>query len=287
MLVESLDEKRAAAIKADRCYSKARLRDEFRMKPKADAKPVKEYKNDYGQYFGVYRIADCVPLREHTQREPTAKQLHARKILSLKSKLRGNEALAGKAAHQWLSDHCAVLDVETTGLGECAQIIEIALVDSMGQVLFSSRVKPTVPIEPGALAIHGISLDALADAPTWPHVLPEIRDIVANRPIVIFNEDFDSRMIIQTCRAFEIDPGWWGIVTVHCAMALAADAYGPTNRYGSISLNDAVAAAGVQWEGSAHSAVADCLATIGVVVAIANNYRQLADELSALEGKHG
>ena len=287
MQAESPDEKLKAAINADRCYSKARLRDEFRMKPKEGARPVKEYKNGYGQYFGVYRIADCVPMKEQIQREPTARQLHARKILSLKGKLRGNGARAGWVADQWLAQDCLVLDVESTGLGQCDQIIEIALVDGMEQVLFSSRVKPSVPIDPGAHAKHGITLNALADAPTWTHVVPYIRDLVVNRPVVIFNEEFDSRMIIQTCRSFGIDPGWWNDVSVHCAMALAADAYGATNRYGTISLQDAVAAAGVQWRGSAHTAVADCMATIGVVSAIAWDYRRLADELSALEGRHG
>ncbi|MDI8083835.1 hypothetical protein MJN69_30745, partial [Salmonella enterica subsp. enterica serovar Kentucky] len=40
------------------------LRDEFRMKPAPGAEPVKWYKNTYGGRFAVYRIADCVPMRE-------------------------------------------------------------------------------------------------------------------------------------------------------------------------------------------------------------------------------
>nr|BDB33605.1 hypothetical protein [Pseudomonas aeruginosa] len=39
---------RAEAIAADRSFSKGRLRDEFRMKPKPDATPVAHYKNGYG-----------------------------------------------------------------------------------------------------------------------------------------------------------------------------------------------------------------------------------------------
>ncbi|MGG6879918.1 UNVERIFIED_CONTAM: hypothetical protein P3D01_33770 [Pseudomonas aeruginosa] len=54
---------RAEAIAADRSFSKGRLRDEFRMKPKPDATPVAHYKNGYGGTFGVYRIADCLPMR--------------------------------------------------------------------------------------------------------------------------------------------------------------------------------------------------------------------------------
>jgi hypothetical protein len=41
---KELIEAREAAIEADLCFSKGRLRDEFKMKPKPDAQPVKFYK---------------------------------------------------------------------------------------------------------------------------------------------------------------------------------------------------------------------------------------------------
>ncbi|EKT92212.1 YacC, partial [Escherichia coli O26:H11 str. CFSAN001629] len=61
---DELVTRRAQAIAEDRCFSKGRLRDEFRMKPAPGAEPVKWYKNTYGGRFAVYRIADCVPMRE-------------------------------------------------------------------------------------------------------------------------------------------------------------------------------------------------------------------------------
>ncbi len=61
---EELELARAEAMKADRCFSKGRLRDEFRMKPKPGVEPVSFYKNGYGGQFGVYRIADCQPMRK-------------------------------------------------------------------------------------------------------------------------------------------------------------------------------------------------------------------------------
>ncbi|MBC4944305.1 3'-5' exonuclease, partial [Klebsiella pneumoniae] len=50
---EELELARAEAMKADRCFSKGRLRDEFRMKPKPGVEPVSFYKNGYGGQFGV------------------------------------------------------------------------------------------------------------------------------------------------------------------------------------------------------------------------------------------
>ncbi|EER2962809.1 hypothetical protein F9T45_005473 [Escherichia coli] len=42
---DELVTRRAQAIAEDRCFSKGRLRDEFRMKPAPGAEPVKWYKN--------------------------------------------------------------------------------------------------------------------------------------------------------------------------------------------------------------------------------------------------
>lgn len=51
---DELTTRRAQAIAEDRCFSKGRLRDEFRMKPAPGAEPVKWYKNTYGDRFAVY-----------------------------------------------------------------------------------------------------------------------------------------------------------------------------------------------------------------------------------------
>ncbi len=45
---DELATRRAQAIAEDRCFSKGRLRDEFRMKPAPGVEPVKWYKNTYG-----------------------------------------------------------------------------------------------------------------------------------------------------------------------------------------------------------------------------------------------
>ncbi|EHC5071999.1 hypothetical protein JS697_004556 [Escherichia coli] len=57
---DELVTRRAQAIAEDRCFSKGRLRDEFRMKPAPGAEPVKWYKNTYGVTNGAIVI--------HTQR---------------------------------------------------------------------------------------------------------------------------------------------------------------------------------------------------------------------------
>lgn len=105
---------RAEAIAADRSFSKGRLRDEFRMKPKPDATPVAHYKNGYGGTFDVYRIADCLPMRERKAAAPSPKQVRAAAILALKGRMQSKVAKASHVAVQWLATAPLVLDAETT-----------------------------------------------------------------------------------------------------------------------------------------------------------------------------
>lgn len=51
---DELKARRAAALAEDRCFSRGRLRDEFRMKPAPGAEPVRWYKNGYGSKYGVW-----------------------------------------------------------------------------------------------------------------------------------------------------------------------------------------------------------------------------------------
>lgn len=280
-MTDNLEKLRQDAIEADRCFSKFRLRNEFRMRPKPDAEPVKFYKNEFGKSFGVYRIADCVPMRQ-VKATRSEKQKLAAKRLALTAKLESNAAKAGKVATDWLADQCLVLDTETTGLGEEAQVIEIAICNIWGTVLVDQRVRPSVPIDPAATEVHGITLDDLADCPTWPEVIDSIKELLTDRTVVIFNSGFDMAMLRNTCRAFSVDDSWLNTLNVKCAMALAVQAFGPTNRHGTISLANATHEAGVSWPGEAHSAKVDALVTLDLVASIYRCYLDPMAELRAL-----
>ncbi|AXD74651.1 hypothetical protein E2Q21_21665 [Salmonella enterica subsp. enterica serovar Java] len=119
---DELKARRAAALAEDRCYSRGRLRDEFRMKPSPGAEPVRMYKSPYGGKYGVWRLADCVPMCE--VKPQTEKQRQAR----MKSE-RGRFA---RLAHTWLAQDPVFLDTETTGLDAGAQALEIGLVNAGG-----------------------------------------------------------------------------------------------------------------------------------------------------------
>ncbi|ENL6751074.1 MULTISPECIES: 3'-5' exonuclease [Gammaproteobacteria] len=281
--MEELEAARAEALEKDQCFSKGRLRDEFRMKPKPDAEPVTFYKNGYGGKFGVYKISDCVPMKARSTKPPSEKQKRARAILAVKAKLNSKEAKTSSKAVRWLDENPLFLDTETTGLDDQAQIIELAISDAQGTILLETKLRPSVSIDPEAEDVHGLTIEFLANAPTWPEVSDQVRKILCGRALVIFNADFDTRMFRQTAAAYGEPVEWVSELKTHCAMYLAADAFGPTNRHGSISLADAVDFAGVTWRGAAHGAVADTLATVDLVQAIGSIRRDLETELAALE----
>nr|WP_245004246.1 3'-5' exonuclease [Enterobacter kobei] len=158
--------------------------------------------------------------------------------------------------------------------------MEIGLVNARGERIFETRLKPTVGIDPAAAAVHGISDDDLVSAPSWPDIGQQLQHHIGRRPLVIFNADFDTRILKQTAAAHNDPASWLDSLTVYCAMRLAAGYYGPTNRYGTISLSGAVSQAGLSWTGEAHSAVTDAVMTAQVVNNIAGYWHELQCEMN-------
>jgi len=272
-----LEARRAAAIAEDRCFSVSRLRDEFRMKPAPGVDPVKMYKSPYGGKYGVYRIAECVPMRAKVDR--TEKQVEAGKKLgrlALLNSARGKGAAT--AFHLVEALNAVFLDTETTGLGSAAEAIEIGVTDATGTILLDVRLYPTCTIDEEAAQVHGITLEQLIAAPNWLTIEKDLREPLSGRPVVIFNESFDRRILQQTARAHGDPAEWIAGLDITCAMKLAAKCYGATNKYGTISLTNAVLAAGVQWAGKPHSATGDAATTANIVHAMADIFSEVMTE---------
>ncbi|EDE6508872.1 3'-5' exonuclease [Salmonella enterica subsp. enterica serovar Enteritidis] len=253
------------------------------MKPAPGAEPVRMYKSPYGGKYGVWRLADCVPMR--AKRPQTEKQRLASTRLGLQARMKSERGRFAMLAHTWLALGPVFLDTETTGLDAGAQALEIGLVNARGERIFETRLKPTVGIDPAAAAVHGISDDDLVSAPSWPDIAQQLQHHIGRRPLVIFNADFDTRILKQTAAAHNDSASWLDSLTVYCAMRLAAGYYGPTNRYGTISLSGAVSQAGLSWAGEAHSAVTDAVMTARVVNNIAGYWRELQCEMNDGAGR--
>lgn len=165
-----------------------------------------------------------------------------------------------KPADQW-----CILDSETTGLRSADQVVQISVIDGAGNPLINNQlIKPTVPIPADVTAIHGIDMSHVASAPTFEQFLPQLRQAVNGKTLVIFNADFDTRIIAQSGMAFGISEPGLDVREICCAMKWYSQFVGDFQR------------GQFKWKklpGGDHSSLGDCQATLGVLKRMAEAYR--------------
>ena len=87
------------------------------------------------------------------------------------------------------------IDTETTGFGDC-RLVELAWARAEGPIS-SLRVKPPIPMLEDAIAIHGITEEAVRDLPAFA-AHPEyhmLKDLFESNCIVMHNADFDRAVM--------------------------------------------------------------------------------------------
>jgi DNA polymerase-3 subunit epsilon len=90
-----------------------------------------------------------------------------------------------------------VLDTETTGLapGEGHRIIEIGCVELLNRRHtgrhFHRYLNPERDIEAGAMAVHGLSREKLAQEPRFAEIARELLEFLGTAELVIHNAEFD------------------------------------------------------------------------------------------------
>lgn len=168
-----------------------------------------------------------------------------------------------------LNDNQAIiLDTETTGL--YGEPVEISIINMAGETVMDTLVKATVPIEPGAQAVHGITEQDLTDAPSFTDVYPELCTILERASkIVVYNAEFDFSIIERARKVHKLplfsvsrlddlwpyDIGEWRGLT--CAMKKYAQWVGEWSDYHK----------NYRWQrlNGGHRALGDCLATLEVI----------------------
>ncbi|WLQ14417.1 3'-5' exonuclease [Hahella aquimaris] len=171
-----------------------------------------------------------------------------------------------KLFKEWIYNlDVVVLDTETTGLDDQAEVIEVSVMDMRGNVLFDQLVRPLNPVPADASEIHGVTNEKLADKPNFPDVYHSLKRVISGKTVVAYNANFDNRLLMQTCSAYGlpmIEADW------RCAMMAYARYWGEVDAkrggYRRQSLAKAAAQMGITVNG-AHRAVADCFTTVEVI----------------------
>lgn len=154
-------------------------------------------------------------------------------------------------AQRMLASTGVIVDTETTGLEKSAQMVQLAIVRVDGHVLYDSLLRPTLSIPDDVAAMHGITNQRVASAPTILSELRKVRELLTGVPVIIYNAKFDTRILAQSLKAYGLATDWLATLDVHCAMLQYTD-YRDSKRWLPLA-------------GGNHEAVGDCLATLEVI----------------------
>ena len=164
-------------------------------------------------------------------------------------------------ARAMLASDALILDTETTGLDDTAEIVQIAIIDMQGRTILNAMVRPIGAIPKAASAIHGLTAEVVQVAPMWAELWPAIRSILTDRTVVIYNAAYDTRLLGQSC-AFAGYLFDYSMSQFKCAMLHYSAWVGEWNGHRG----------DYRWQrlpGGDHSALGDCLATLKVLQAMA------------------
>lgn len=103
-------------------------------------------------------------------------------------------------------------DTETTGTRpEKDRIVEIAAYDPVNDKSYSQLVNPQISIPDEAAAIHGITNEMIASAPTFAEVGKTFIDFCQGPCVLIAhnNDNFDKHFLIQESKRHQLEmPDW-------------------------------------------------------------------------------
>ena len=94
-----------------------------------------------------------------------------------------------------------VLDTETTGLSARMgdRVIEIGCIELLSRNVtdqhFHCYLNPEREIDEGAARVHGLTLEFLADKPTFPAIAKEFVDYLSGAELIIHNASFDVEFL--------------------------------------------------------------------------------------------
>lgn len=156
-----------------------------------------------------------------------------------------------------------VIDVETTGLDETDELLQISIIDISGKILFNSYIKPVYHESwPQAEAVNQIGWETVKDSPELWEVSDEISHILQEtKHIVGYNVSFDIECLKRFGIKINTD------AEISDVMKMFAPVYGEwSDKYGCFrwqKLTTCAAYYDIGWENiKAHDSLADCQATL-------------------------
>jgi DNA polymerase III subunit epsilon len=154
-----------------------------------------------------------------------------------------------------------ILAAATTGLYRAAEIVELAVIDSRGEMLFETLIRPQRMIPAEAVAIHGITDDMVRHSPSFPQIAPALFRALEHRRIIGYNVAFEARLLRQCVERHGL---LFDIGSTECLMRFYAKFWGERQAsargFRSQKLTNACQQQGIAWE--THRAGPKCQAEL-------------------------
>jgi DNA polymerase III epsilon subunit-like protein len=159
-----------------------------------------------------------------------------------------------------LNERALIIDTETIGTGPTIEVIEIAIADVAGQILYESLVRPVFNRLPPPSKHARFDRAAFANAPYWIDIWPEVSALIERKLLIAYNASFDRRALqamLSRHALSSAERGW------RCAMQAVKHKIGTKK---SLTLTQACAHFGL--EGGNHRATRDVQATCELLRAL-------------------
>lgn len=159
-------------------------------------------------------------------------------------------------------DQALLIDTETVGASSEIEVVEVALGDRHGRIVYHSLVRPLFNKLPRSTRPQRFDRAEFEAAPDWPEVWAALEPLVRNKLLIAYNAAFDRRALAamrERHRQPSAERGW------RCAMQLVKRTAGTRK---NLTLSEACALYGL--EGGNHRADVDVLATYRLLTRLAH-----------------
>lgn len=164
-------------------------------------------------------------------------------------------------------------DLELTGVYDHDEIISISIVDATGKVIMDTLVKPAHKKKwKQTEKIHGITPKMVEDAPMLDDLIPDIKEIFANCDNLIAYGVSTDYSHIKYIYDTEAEKEELKEKTRCAANEFVRYAHEHLPDLTHASLTDAMAALSVEWDGVAHTSIADTIGCMKVWEKLFLNY---------------
>lgn len=203
------------------------------LKRKPNQQVKAKFAGKYGTY-NLYDISEAMPKSKPTQKQLDALAKGREKAIlnrtckycnlygdryeyfpySVENRVCGFCRAKFRAGHEIervLSSDFVILDLETTGLEDTDEIVQIAITDNAGNPLLSTLVKPSKPITNELIGIHGITNEMVATAPTIAGIYEQLLTVTRGKKILCYaghigGDMFDKVMLQENLKRASLSP---------------------------------------------------------------------------------